>query len=36
MTFIFALMAHELAKCIHGKLKLADFQCKQWGWGNIH
>lgn len=31
MTFIFVLMAQELAKCIHRKLNVADFQCNQLG-----
>ena len=31
MTFIFMLMAHELAKGIHTKLNIADFNCKHRG-----
>lgn len=31
MTFIFVLMAHELAKCIHSKLNAADFKCNHMG-----
>lgn len=31
MTFIFMLMAHELAKGIHRKLSVADFNCKRKG-----